>query len=232
MRNVDSLTRVSLVLAATSTVLGFSDLTLAQNASAAYPLSEYVSQRDGRLDPQSISDNEALWASFQVIATLESTRPGLGVELLQSKGLSRADALALSRHIAASLDDLKTYAGQVRKQACNSNAKGLALSRSGVAKAFQAIDADADSRRDARLAEIDAVVSGAGKEALLAWAGSDIRSRLKISTVDHAKHLALADVDPATEMGKLCAVGTSTSTPAVPVTKSGPGGTTATLVVR
>src|SRR5262245_9585165 len=104
MTHLDGRSRAAVAIAAAGMALGFSDRVSAQQAdpSTSYPLSAYITQRDGRLDPQSISDNEALWGTFHVVATFEAKTPGLGAQVLQSVGLSSADAQALTRHIGAS----------------------------------------------------------------------------------------------------------------------------------
>lgn len=174
-------------------------VAIAQSA----PLPQYLTQRDGKTDPQSISSDEALWAVFEVISTVEDGTPGSGVKVLQAGGLSQPDALALFEHIRTSVDDVKAYANEVRRLRC-ADTTPLTSSSAVLARSLQAIDSSMEGRRAARVAEIDHILSPAGKVALISWVNAQIRPHLTIVSVDHVKRLSTAAADLGAEIALLC----------------------------
>lgn len=91
----------------------------------------------------------------------------------------------------------------LRESACADQAQA-AVSRAALAKLTQATDRSMDARRAARLAEIDGILSPAGKELLISWTNSNVRPSMTVISVDHARYLAVANMDPATAMARFC----------------------------
>jgi hypothetical protein len=125
------------------------------------------------------------------------------VKVLQAGGLSQPEALALSEHIRASLDDVKAYANEVRQLQCADTAQ-LTSSPAVLGRSLQAIDSSMDGRRAARVAEIDHILSPAGKVALISWVNAQIRPHLTIVSFDHVKRLSTGATDLGAEVALLC----------------------------
>lgn len=172
-------------------------------------LPDYATLRQGKTNPESFSSDEVLWAVFQSVSLTEDASPGSGEKLLEASGMSREDSLALFKHIRASVDDTKAYGADLLDRTC-ANKTSLAASASLLAQTLKSIDSSVASRRAARIAEIDMVVSRTGKDALLSWADKSIRPHMSSVSFDHEKYLTARVVDPATAASLLCSKSTST----------------------
>jgi hypothetical protein len=195
-------------------------------------LPAYLTQHDGRTDPQSIPAREVLWSVFETVATLDMGTPGLGSKLLEANGLSRDDALAFSGHVRTSITDVRAHAAELRGTLC-ADTTALANSRDLLARSYQVIDAGMDARRDLHIKDLDRVLSPAGKERLVTWAEQTLRPGLQIVVTDHAKRFATPGFDLAAELAGFC--GQRTRGPdaaSLPKPVSVPPGITVTPFVR
>lgn len=198
--------------------------------AAGPSLPAYLTERNGKTNPQSISSDEALWAAFRSVSLREATSPGLGAKFLQGVGLSAADALALANHIEASIADAKAYSRQLSESFCAQRATIQSSSASYV-QALQEMDSKSAQRQAALISKLGEIVSPAGKATFYEWTTTQILPNLTLLSADHAMRVAILNVDPAVEIERFCS---GINAPAAPtrVQSESTAAGTLTLITR
>ncbi len=173
------------------------------SVSADPPPPAYLSQRSGKINPESISLDEALWAAFVTVSGWEASTAGQGAKFLQSVGLSPADASALSNHIEAAISDVNGYTRELMDNLC-ANKATIQTSQALYVQALQDIDSKTALRQAALTGKVNEIISPGGKDRFYNWVSTQVRSNLTLVSVDHAKRVAFDNVDSAIELERLC----------------------------
>jgi hypothetical protein len=199
------LATIALVLAPIGSAQQLQTVEDAPAEAQATPLPEYMQARDGAADPEAISWGVAMWAFFNLVASLERETPSQGKQLiLQSAvGLDEPSADKVVKHIARSMKQDERDTRALMAQQCRELRK-VRLPVDQFASKLAAAEERALAHRERYFTQLFALLDETAGGLLTNWIDGNIRSNTKVIEVDYVRMFTEGGADSAAVLTALC----------------------------
>ena len=202
--NLISLTvsRITCILALVIANIFFVNTAVAQEQEMS-DLPPYASLSDGSVNKDDVPELEAMWSFFNMVVEVERKSYGSGRSMLQhSTGIDQSDVDLVFDYIQSAIDDIRLVNKNAHDEACSR--KTSLTDRALIASEMREIDRVNDTERSMKIIGLSEVLDPNREVQLRQWVDKNIRSNIKMVSVDYDAYLYDQDIDPEALVAKMC----------------------------